>query len=78
LHGQPRFDVAATVGVAQERVEDLAGDERHGSLERGRRIEACGQNGKADAEATRFRRPTRGNTEDEHQEQEPEHGTRHA
>ena len=40
VHGQRRFDVAATVGVAQERVEDLAGDQRHGSFERGRRIEA--------------------------------------
>ena len=78
LHGQRRFDVAATVGVAQEGVEDLAGDERHGSFERGRRIEARGQNGKADAEIARFRRPARGNTEDEHQEQEPEHGTQHA
>jgi hypothetical protein len=78
LHGQRRFDVATTVGVAQERVEDLTGDERHGSFERGRRIEARGQSGKTDAETTRFRRSARGNTEDEHQEQEPEHGTRHA
>jgi hypothetical protein len=78
VHGQRRFDVAATVGVAQERVEDLAGDERHGSFKRGRRIKAWGQHGKADAETPGFRRPARGNTEDEHREQEPENGTRHA
>ena len=40
LDGERRFDIAATVGVAQERVEDLAGDQRHGSFQRGRRIEA--------------------------------------
>jgi hypothetical protein len=78
LRGQRRFDVAATVGVAQEGVEDLAGEERHRSVERGRRVEAWRQNGKADAESAGFRRPALGNTEDEHHEQEPEHGTRHA